>query len=365
MFFVDIVLNYNTLLYLIYEIIGITLASFIIEFILVSDSAKKRQRICIFAIYILILASIYILIFCKSLCGYISTIIIILLLLYLCCKKCDIKSNLSDIKQLSISSLILISAYLGVQLMLEIFNGKSLDFNIDNISRSMEDWGNFATCLTALFALISIYFAYRAFQSQVNASRRSSFDATFTQIFAQHHILYNKVNCVTCSHCHFTGFRVYFLKKLDIREDLKLTDIWKDYNDKLEKQCGQECPINFINFFKFIHREVTYVQDNFQDSWGLESKKKYVRLIEGQLNNDELFSYFVNQLEYCERHWDKKRDELEKYLEFLKANDFFKEICEETSFGYRKYVQKALNLLDQKYRENISNAIINEEWFRS
>ena len=83
------------------------------------------------------------------------------------------------------------------------------------------------------------------------------------------------------------------------------------------------------------------------------------------MNNDELFSYFINQLEYCERHWDRKKVELEKYLEFLKANDFFKEICEETSFGYRKYVIEALNLLDLRHKDDITNKIINKEWLDS
>lgn len=33
-----------------------------------------------------------------------------------------------------------------------------------------------------------------------------------------------------------------------------------------------------------------------------DSIKEYVRLIEGQMNNDELFCYFINQLDYYENH---------------------------------------------------------------
>ena len=49
--------------------------------------------------------------------------------------------------------------------------------------------GSIATWLATFFALISIHLAYKAFRGQVNASRRASFDATFTQIFAQHNTL--------------------------------------------------------------------------------------------------------------------------------------------------------------------------------
>lgn len=58
----------------------------------------------------------------------------------------------------------------------------------------MEDWGGFATCVTAIFALVSVFLAFKAFSSQTLAAKRASFDATFTQIFAQHSILYKKSN---------------------------------------------------------------------------------------------------------------------------------------------------------------------------
>lgn len=288
-----------------------------------------------------------------------------------------ININMWKIVFLTIISALFLIFY---RIFVYVFNYGAL-FKVKNVNilTSLDDWGSLATCLATMFTLFSVYWMYRAFrlqsidleksreslESQKIASARASFDATFTQIFAQHHILFEKVKCPKRNHCHFAEFRKFFSSIKYVRNDLSLTDIWERYNMKLEKECGEECPSNFRNFFKYIHREVTFIQDNFQNPWGLKSKKKYVRLIEGQLNNDELFSYFINQLEYCERHWDRKKVELEKYLEFLKANDFFKEICEETSFGYRKYVIEALNLLDLRHKDDITNKIINKEWLDS
>lgn len=39
-----------------------------------------------------------------------------------------------------------------------------------------------------------------------------------------------------------------------------------------------------------------------------DSIKEYVRLIEGQMNNDELFCYFINQLDYYETILMKRRN---------------------------------------------------------
>lgn len=261
---------------------------------------------------------------------------------------------------------IIISVIIIFLIIIQVFNnGKFTYIENRNISTNWESWGAFATCFASFFALISIYWIYKSFRSQVTAVNRASFDATFTQAFAQHHILFDKVKCSKSNHCHFAEFRTFYKKKTEKEELLwSNSDIWEAYNTYIEENCGKECPSNFRNFFKYIHREVTFIQGNFKDSWGIEAKKQYVRLIEGQMNNDELFSYFINQLDYCEKHWEEKQDELQKYLTFLRDNDFFKEICEETNAGYRQDVITAIRLFRRYQGVCIQKYIVKQEWLK-
>ena len=71
-----------------------------------------------------------------------------------------------------------------------------------------------------------------------------------------------------------------------------------------------------------------------------DSIKEYVRLIEGQMNNDELFCYFINQLDYYENHPNEEK-ELQWYFQYLIDMSFFKEICKDT-YKYHNMVRRAV-----------------------
>lgn len=62
-------------------------------------------------------------------------------------------------------------------------------------------------------------------------------------------------------------------------------------------------------------------------------QRQYVGLIEGQMNNDELFCYLVNQLEYYENHKGntERQQKLIRYFRYLKDNNFLE-----------KFVRKAV-----------------------
>lgn len=224
------------------------------------------------------------------------------------------------------------------------------------ISTKMGDWGGFATCLTSIFALMSVYLAFRALRSQTTAARRASFDATFTQIFAQHNILYRKVTqhnilCkkitlpdIIISHCRakndsnlFTMCREAFYNEYLIRKSkISISVFRKKYNTSI----GLSSSADFKNYFKYIHREVSFVMYNSKDILEPKDQKRYVKLIEGQMNNDELFCYFINQLEYWISH--KNEEEVKKYANYLKDNEFFKEIC--LTEYYQRLIEKAYNI---------------------
>lgn len=73
-----------------------------------------------------------------------------------------------------------------------------------------------------------------------------------------------------------------------------------------------------------------------------DSVKEYVRLIEGQMNNDELFCYFINQLDYYEKH-PVEKDKLGWYFQYLVDMEFFKEICDDKC-KYSDMVSRAVTI---------------------
>ena len=241
------------------------------------------------------------------------------------------------------------------------------------ISTKMGDWGGFATCLTSIFALMSVYLAFRALRSQTTAARRASFDATFTQIFAQHNILHRKVtqHNVLCkkitlldiiiARCRvknasnlFTMCREAFENEYLIKESkISISDFRKKYNSSI----GLSSSADFKNYFKYIHREVSFVMYNSKDILEPKDQKRYVKLIEGQMNNDELFCYFINQLEYWISH--KNEEEVNKYANYLKDNEFFKEIC--LTEDYQSLIKKACDISTEDIKDG-DKPLIENKW---
>lgn len=236
------------------------------------------------------------------------------------------------------------------------------------ISTKMGDWGGFATCLTSIFALMSVYLAFRALRSQTIAARRASFDATFTQIFAQHNILHRKVtqhnHIVTLPDsaivCHkgknasnlFTRCREIF-ENVYLMEKKSIPEFWEKYNNAI----GLSSSADFKNYFKYIHREVSFVMYNSKDILEPKDQKRYVKLIEGQMNNDELFCYFINQLEFWISH--KNEEEVNKYANYLKDNEFFKEIC--LTEYYQSLIKKAWNISTKDIKDG-GEPLIEKKW---
>lgn len=191
-----------------------------------------------------------------------------------------------------------------------------------NISAKIADWADFATCLTALFALISIYLAYRAFMGQVNASRRASFDATFTQIFAQHNTLRARV--ADKNRNLFTVFIEYYelnheiiRRRLENGNNTIITELYNNFNI--------QDILDFKNYFKYIYHEITTVTEQEEDILDENAKKRYIGLIQSQMNNDELFCYFINQIAHYDEY-SEKDSKVKEYVQTLKRYNFFGEL---------------------------------------
>ena len=207
-----------------------------------------------------------------------------------------------------------------------------------DISTCYATWiGSIATWGAAICAFI-------AFMGQVNASRRASFDATFTQIFAQHNTLRARVishnNSFWCKKNVFTRCKEEFAQK----GNQTVLEFWKHFNEKVIKN---EVSVDFKNFFKYIYHEVTTVTDQEKKVLDNYTKKKYIDLIQAQMNNDELFCYLINQIYHY--HKNETEDEVRKYAEILKTYDFFKEIC--------KYIGKGNSKEKDIYTQHIENML--------
>lgn len=302
------------------------------------------------------------------LCGIYATLLIVAILfglsLFFRNGRCAyILSNMKLCYFPFLISLIVLFAFI---IMINTFNnGKLFIGTHTEIPVDISKWGDFATFFGGIFTLITIYLAYRAFISQVNASRRTSFDATFTQIFAQHKILYDKA----VNHKIYIGFWNKYIcnitnrsqnvfsacrEEYEIRQmSMSVEDFWKHFNDKIEL----EASIDFKNYFKYIYHEVNLViQEDCIDD---EMKKRYIGIIQSQMNNDELLCYMINQMDYYLK--DKTHEKNNEYIKHLKNYGFFKEICKRNS----GYLESVLRVIGKNNIEEITNneVLVKKEWF--
>lgn len=286
-----------------------------------------------------------------------------------------LKRNFHFLRSIFISLLILISIIFIFLLATEVFNNGRKGFgNLSLIPKDIGTWADFATCMTLPIALISFFYVYRTFQSQALATKRSSFDVTFTQMFAQHNILREKV----VRHLLFAPFperdiKVDFFSFFRIKafslinERFNITDF---YNSTI-RVYDLRGAIDFKNYCKFVYHEVQMVAIN--EYLNENVKRRYIRLIQGQMNNDELFCYLINQIEYIShkrqnwietnmnenlRLWEEQRvsyiDSIE-YARQLRYYDFFRDLCEDDHY------RNNIGILYNTYIDEL-NYLINPDW---
>lgn len=281
-----------------------------------------------------------------------------------------------------------------VYIMSCVFNNNEWGFQKSTcLSTDMSDWGDFATCLTTIFTLVSIFYAYRAFRItdktlglQILASRRASFDATFTQIFAQHKILYDKAmqhndsilfvsdydkKCVKgnvknniFSICKNEYMKSLFAKYMYMKCCIPINNIAKSYIkydiskfwESFNKRIGLSVSVDFKNYLKYIHNEVEYVASQPDDVLNDDAKQRYIQLIQAQMNNDELLCYLINKVEFMYRHKSNLEEDTKTHAEHLKKFKFFIELCRGKS-GHVDFVKMILN--DEEL--NVS-AFIDKQW---
>ena len=236
-----------------------------------------------------------------------------------------------------------------------------IEFPFGRFSTNMSDWGDFATCVTGIFAFISVLLAFEAFRGQQIAMKQNSFDALFTQLFAQHIQLYDKIKQKDI-------FQFYFNETTNkddpIKDEMSINRLWKSYKTKSTSKYNPNIPKeeeeikeiaenyeNLKNYCKYIYHEVSLIHE-YEKSGILtrSTAKKYVQLIQAQMNNYELFCYLLNQFDYYYNGEKGRvnRNHLEKYFRYLKKNEFFKDLKASLSFERQvKVLEDAAHLGDK------------------
>lgn len=256
---------------------------------------------------------------------------------------------LQNLRFIFILSLTILVGYIVARLMVHKFNNDSWWINENNISDSIDKWGDFATFFGGIFALISIFLAYKAFMSQANASKRTSFDTTFTQIFAQHHVLHDKVlkhDIAFISRYDLSyvvndvNSNIFAICKNEYGKivtgilPINVVRFWYDFN---QLSIQESVSIDFKNYFKYIYHEINIVVNQPDEVLNDNSKRNYIQLIQAQMNYDELFCYFINQVEYL-NYWrthstinEATYNEAITHAENLLEYGFFYELCKSRS----------------------------------
>ena len=270
-----------------------------------------------------------------------------------------------DFSNKCVNNLIIGSIFILLVLLLSFWGAFLYVFWWTDLSKEMSDWGAYATCLGIPFTFASVLLAYRAFRKQSETARHTTFDTLFSQMLANHHNLYQKA--VKEDSLVFYRFCRFFIQNDEFSKTPKgMYVFWEAYRQYIGARFA-----NFDNYFKYIYYEVDWVcrQEIFND----EEKKRYVRMIQSQMNNEELFCYVVNLLAYCYlnrvRHGvnnlGKNEDsEHSKYLKSLRDHSFFNDLylspLWESHFKKIDDESKKL-LLTEDFMKDVAGFRINEE----
>ena len=221
-----------------------------------------------------------------------------------------------------------------------------------------------ANLITAIATVIAAIYAYHAYKHSIKMRKSTSFDAIFTQLISNlqgymNHATLQKTNinkkairqgdvevCYKSNEslsyheeyntflCFCSIYKAYSKKehgKKLTQEDINY--IWNTYTDSLTYKS------NFLNCFKYMYHIVFIVNESQLSE---EDKKRYIGIIQSQLNLDILFCYLINLIV-------ARNGAQGYYCSVLKEYYFFKDLFEDNS-GYGKLIR---NTIDKKIYNNL------------
>lgn len=89
-----------------------------------------------------------------------------------------------------------------------------------------------------------------------------------------------------------------------------------------------------------------------------DAKQRYIQLIQAQMNNDELFCYLINKVEFMYRNKSNPEEDTRIHAEHLRSFRFFIELCRGRS-GHVDLVKMML-----RDKELDVSAFIDENWIQ-
>jgi len=215
-------------------------------------------------------------------------------------------------------------------------------------SSDIKDWGDYATCVATLISFIALYWIYKTYNSQIKLSSRMSFDQLFTQLLTNHHVIYQKVvekaeiiedqENVKIDGSAFEKMKVGILRlfsNFPRSSDISEKNIKNEYEFILD-QMSHLSSVNMRNYFKYVYYEISTVEKACIDD---NVKYDCIKLIQSQMNHDELICYLINQIQHIS---NEKHD---KHLNDLQNRNFFEDIIEYSNKSNTKEKQAIKALL--------------------
>ena len=182
-----------------------------------------------------------------------------------------------------------------------------------------------ATSVTACAAVVAVsYSSFDSLFSQLVSSQRGMFSKPSLRLSYSvpivMHIPYRGRSALYMSGTVYDGFESYLKIQPKVPQGTSgVSQLWKDYNGMI----GSSYP-DFANSFKYIYHEVSTIQGRcFMCS---RRKREYVKIVQAQMNLNELLCYLFNLIEYDTRHPDNK------YSLLLKEYDFFSDLYDNVKY---------------------------------
>lgn len=199
--------------------------------------------------------------------------------------------------------------------------------------------------VTAIATLIAAYLAYKAYNNSVRMRKQASFDSVFSQLLVNFRSYQLDKRLLTTrtekdgkttivGYSTFLYFCRIYKEETSKKqpEDMQancnhIKEIWSAYSKSLVYRAS------FLNIFKYIYYIVDLVDNSPLDNW---TKKRYVKIVQSQLNMDILFCYLINLI-------SAHKGDTNKHIKRLRKYEFFKNIFEDNEC-YKSVIEKTIPL---------------------
>lgn len=205
----------------------------------------------------------------------------------------------------------------------------------------------FWAAATAIGTLTAAVFAKCAYEESLKARKSNTFQSMFTTLISEQMKFFDAVpenkKLFFQRKNAFKDFVDYLTSRqkliVELHSRTGIEGIWDDYCNKLAE------PAKFIRCFKYVYNEIDTIIKNNPDH---DCDLYYSNLIQAGMTKDELFCYLINFL--VSAKVDNK-DEHKRIQDFMKKNDFFKDLCRE-AIGTQDYARhKYIELVIEMYND--------------